>query len=99
MSDMGVAGEPVHSGGDSVESLSPQRRLDGPRWLDGEKTVSKINQTSNGAAATRERELDDVRELLDAVTGGAQNAHKYMNFTMKDVLVSSVTPGSSAGKR
>jgi hypothetical protein len=35
---------------------------------------------------------------VDAATGGAQNPQKYMNFTMRDVIVTSVAPGGSRGK-
>jgi hypothetical protein len=36
---------------------------------------------------------------LDVATGGAQNPQKYMNFAMRDVIVTSVAPGGSGGRR
>ena len=33
MSDLGAAGEPVHSDAASVQPVWPHQRLDGPRWL------------------------------------------------------------------
>jgi hypothetical protein len=59
MSDLGVAGEPVHSDGESVASAWPHQRLDGPRWLEWRKSMGSSDEV---------RELRD--DEIDSVNGG-----------------------------
>ena len=64
MSDLGATGEPVHSGGESVEPVCPHQR----RCL-MEKNMSKTDDTSKlDHAKLENRVLADSE--LDAVTGG-----------------------------
>jgi hypothetical protein len=67
MSDLGRGSEPVHGGGESVEPVWLHQRLDGPRWLELEKSMSND-------AATSEQVREPSRELaedeLAQVSGG-----------------------------
>ena len=60
--------------------------------------MSKTNDAYGLAHATLEDHAALADTELDAAAGGAQNPHKYMNFAMRDVIVTSVAPGGSRGK-
>ena len=62
MSDLGTAGERVHSGAESVAPGWPHQRLDGPFAGLMETTMSKTND------AEPTRELTEAE--LDTVSGG-----------------------------
>ena len=65
MSDCDAAGEPVHSGAESIEPASPHQRSDGPfARLDGERSSTLLDL----GRASQDRELRD--DELDAVSGG-----------------------------
>ena len=69
----GATGEPVHSGGESVESVCPhRRRMVRAAWV--ETIMSKTNDTSKLGRAPQVRELRD--DELNAVSGGG-NAKLY----------------------
>jgi hypothetical protein len=68
MSDLGAAGEPVHSDGESVASAWPHRRLDSPFAGLMEKNMSKSNDSSKLGRAPQVRELRD--DELEKVSGG-----------------------------
>ena len=70
-SDLGAAGEPVHSRDEgAVPGVAAQRRMVRAVWM--ETIMSKTNDTSNLATLEHHDPLADSE--LDAVTGGADAA-------------------------
>jgi hypothetical protein len=63
MSDLGAAGEPVHSGGESVEPS-----VAAPAWIVRVGLMEKIMSKSNDTSTLDHRPLADSE--LDAVSGG-----------------------------
>jgi hypothetical protein len=68
MSDWGAVDEPVHRGGESVASVWPHRRQDGPRRFDGEEKTMRKTTPVHSEASFEDRKLTDAE--LDLVTGG-----------------------------
>ena len=84
MSDLGVASEPVHRSGDGVAPVCPRQR----------STLGLMEMTMSGNKSTEKtRELTE--DELNLVSGGKGDAPvKYMEFKLKEVLISGVTLSS-----